>query len=487
MKLQCEYHDKLEFKYLKPSQKLIKMAYKQLLSDYKKSINGERYSYQSRRTFYFNYFKIRNGKEVIRYEFVYWVKSGKNERIYNEEGNQFVFMGAHNFAKQHGIENEKRCFSYIGGYTFKPTYHDFVYSYTMDRKEYSAFRFSGSREYDESYTKIKINDYLTINGKHTQDYILQRYLNSDPTIFEMLYKFGFMNLLGYKISKPKLNFIKSNIKFLPKDIQKSELDMAYTLYFNKKNWKDYKKVKYTMTYYGNKIELSHYDIEGRRANWGNTKRVFSSTNIKAFFRIQNLLKEKTETMETIKDFLGICWWYNLDFNKEIFKGKKERDGIIKTYFQEKEEKERIAKENERRERERKEKERLEDMKLEEKIKNMTLPEVTDKYKEIKIDNFTMKPLRTMKDFSDIQENMSLCLIRNEYYKKVLKEKSILYIVVPENKKDIEGLVVEWKVEAGKELKVSQISGYNNGTTDDYDTIKEIAKKLTYEDLITRGA
>ena len=365
MELKCEYHQYLEFKYLKPTKKLTKLAYKELTKLYKKSINGERSIYDSRTTFYFNYFKIRK-REVIRYEFAYYVRAGKNRQIYNEEGNQFTFMGAHNFARRHGIQNEKRCFSYMGGYTYKSTYDDYVYSYTTEKKTFNAFRYMGSRIFDESYKKVKINDYLTIDGRKFQDFFLQKCLNDDPELFEMIWKFGFMKLLTRKIAKNKIEFLKRNIKIIPKDIEKKELDLMYKIEKMGESIEDSKEISRamsTLTYSFRGYNYILYGRENYRRNIPYDVHIIKHSNLKTYYRIRNILKENKEiTIKDITHFAGACFAFELDFDKEIFKGKKVREGIVEAFEREKE----IEKEQEFKKKE-------ESFKEIERKKRMTLP------------------------------------------------------------------------------------------------------------------
>ncbi|NCU41503.1 MAG: hypothetical protein EOM19_02125 [Candidatus Moranbacteria bacterium] len=123
----------------------------------------------------------------------------------------------------------------------------------------------------------------------------------------------------------------------------------------------------------------------------------------------------------------------------------------------------------------------EDFLYEEKVKKTTLEEATEKLKEIKVDRFIFTPLKTMKDLQEIQDEMQLCLIRNEYHKRIKGRKVVLYIAREENQDKTKGEVIEFKIEKN-EITPVQIRGKENKNTENYEAIKEIAKTLKYEAL-----
>ena len=75
-----------------------------------------------------------------------------------------------------------------------------------------------------------------------------------------------------------------------------------------------------------------------------------------------------------------------------------------------------------------------------------------------------------------------CLVTNEFHIKVYKQQRIIYIAVPEGKKETDGEIVSWNLN-GKELSIDQIHGVQNYNTDFYEEIKEIASSLKYNDLV----
>ena len=95
----------------------------------------------------------------------------------------------------------------------------------------------------------------------------------------------------------------------------------------------------------------------------------------------------------------------------------------------------------------------------------------------------MKPIKSMREFREIQDNMKLCLMDQRYYEKVLLEKSILYVVIKKGKTDKDRVVVEWRLEEKNKMIVNQINGFDNKTDEeDYKAIKKIAKKINYKTI-----
>ena len=83
-------------------------------------------------------------------------------------------------------------------------------SYTYDYDRY--------KEDAESYKKIKINEFLTIDTKGLFKKQTQRLMTLDEKKLEYLYKMGFENLFTSKLSNKKMLFVKEHRKKLNKKV-----------------------------------------------------------------------------------------------------------------------------------------------------------------------------------------------------------------------------------------------------------------------------
>lgn len=501
------YSKGIENKHLIPSKELMNKAFKKCVQRYEEYVKTGRVDgYSSNRVaFVYSYAKIENGS-VLYWEFIYKLDNYiKNKRILTHENNQFQLLEAIDFGKKVELYNEKKQYTGpMGGYKYFDNYSSFVFELKLDKLKTPGSLFSSDTELDESFKNIKINDYFTLegpkSGRMIQFEYYQRILNLNPEHVETIYKWGYKNIFYQKISQKKYDFLRKRTKFLPKNITKRDLDIAYTLHkagVDFKNWEIVKKEfgLESNGYYGedrfgmNKFDLLEVDYRTRGYRdfpFGSEKKSFTTANGKIIKRILNLL-ETGESWHELNTFAGACFMLGLNQNKEILKGKKERDKIVEQYEEERKAYKILLSEQERQRILMAQKEQEEKYKEFVKTTKKTLPEVTKNFLKLDLDDFEFIPIKDFKEFTEISEELDLCLITNGFYKKVAKENSIIYIAVPKGMDRTKGEVIEWKIEGEKEkrITVSQIHGYDNKNTKYYEKIKELANSLKYEDLVQK--
>ena len=128
-------------------------------------------------------------------------------------------------------------------------------------------------------------------------------------------------------------------------------------------------------------------------------------------------------------------------------------------------------------------------KNEEKLKNVekeaikTLEQVTKNFNHVKVDEFVFKPLKTIKDFADVSNELEICLMQNEYYNKVKEGVSMIYTAIPKGKKIKDGEVFELYVYPDERIALGQLVGFRNKPTENHEKIKNIVKTFKYENLV----
>jgi hypothetical protein len=123
--------------------------------------------------------------------------------------------------------------------------------------------------------------------------------------------------------------------------------------------------------------------------------------------------------------------------------------------------------------------------LEEKrVAKLSLEDITSKLNYLERKDFKIEPLKTIKDLTDFQEKMKLCLMNNDYASRIKKEELFLFVAYKNDMKSkYEGEVIEFRIK-NKEIKeVGQIAGYDNKNTVNYEKIKQIAHSLKYKDIV----
>ena len=195
-------------------------------------------------------------------------------------------------------------------------------------------------------------------------------------------------------------------------------------------------------------------------------------NKKSAERIDNLIK----TGHNVKDFIIACLELDLDYNIEVMKQKKIRDAIINEFEAIKRQKDWKR----RREIIRKNEEKLKNVEKED-VK--TLEQVTKNFNHVKVDEFVFKPLKTIKDFADVSNELEICLMQNEYYNKVKEGVSMIYTAIPKGKKIKDGEVFELYVYPDERIALGQLVGFRNKPTENHEKIKNIVKTFKYENLV----
>lgn len=579
--------ENVDYTYLKPSEALVKKAFKTVKEIYLNSMaTGGEYRNFSYWNIYYSYTKVVKGM-VIRYQFNYFIDS-KNRSIVGAEGNQFNLLIAFDYKHSRGIWNEKLQYSGMAGYVYKPTYHSLVHPYCYDKKHDEGGMRWGHYEYARSYEKLRINPYFSIGTGNRNPYSSQRLLELNPNHVEMLYKLGYVNLWDKRIADKKVEFLKKHMKELRKDITLNELSKAYVLDKKGLKIKDLDTVLWFINNFY--FEPYKYDFDSKYYRTSNSFNYYGklkgtkTEDLTKIIRMMNLTKEFG--LEHLVTCRGVCYYFNMDFESFIFKGLKERQAVIAEWEEQKHQhklKERREYEKQRRKAAKEAKLRTvffddfckdnevvykkhgtdsyhiysingmpiekdlnttyttvaelyeeekalynfknnneivvtgtkgdftlvsvngreinkriigddikevkrvyDDFIYKEKLSKVSLEDVTKKYQDLHIGGFVFKPLRTMQEFQEIQDNMLLCLMRNEYYQKVKGEKIVLYIAHEENQDKLKGEVIEFKIE-NNTIKPGQISGYDNKSTPNYDAIKQIAYQLTMDQLIQKGA
>lgn len=490
------YSDNIkEAKNLIPSKRLIQKAFKNVVKQYMDYIKGKRRLYRDR-YFIFNYIEVKN-RSVLYWEFVYYRDySDFNKENFTHERNQFVMTEAIDFKQKVGLINEKKNYSGMGGYNYKTTYDSFIYQYNLEKLKTPGSVWSGEKEYHKSFRELEINEYYKLNTEEQIkkmwyiDYSwFQKVLNQDPGMTEVLLKMGYTQLANRKLSRQKYDFLRKNKKSIPKNIKKEELDLMFSIYKSGNDPKDYKMIMDTfgLSYFGrsqirhvNTFKSERYDREvlKKRGNGyyyesDNNKTSYSSVNAKVLYRVINLLNAGS-TWEELNHFAGCCYFLGINQNEYIFKGRKEREAIVEEFERQKAEIIQTIREEKRR--------KENEIKAEKRRMVKSLEEVTSTFKELKIGHFTFIPLRTFKDFQETATKFRNCLVTNEFHIKVYKQQRIIYVAVPEGKKETDGEIVSWHIN-GKELSIDQIHGVQNRNTDYYEEIKEIASSLKYNDLV----
>jgi len=574
--------DDVDYNYLKPSETLVSKAFKFLKEKYLEVMSsGNPHNYITWWNIYYSYTVIRNGA-VIRYQFNYFIDS-KNRSIIGAEGNQFNLLIVYDYKNSRGIWNERLQYNGMAGYVYRPTYHGLINPYHYDKKHDEGGMRWGYYEYAPNYKKLKINKYFSIGVGERNPYSSQRILELNPNHVEMLYKLGYSNLWNRRMSDKKVEFLKKHMKELRKNITINELSKAYALHRKGLKLKELDNILWFMndfTFYPYKFD---FDYKKKSQNYSYSKGT-TTEDLNKLIRMMNITKE--HGMEHLIMCRGVCYYFDMDFESFIFKGLKERQGVIdewkelKHQYELKQRRER-DKEVRRRKKEAKlrailfedfcqknkvvyekiadeeyiikqindiemdrklntswhsiaeiyeeEKEMYEFKKentyvvekekngymlltvngkeinrylsdndpkavkriydqvlYEERIAKTTLEDVTKNLREIKMGGFIFTPLRTMKDFQEIQDQMELCLMRNEYYQKVKGGKIFMYIAHLENQERTNGEVIEFIIK-NKTITPGQISGYNNKSTPNYDAIKQLASQMTMDQLIQKGA
>lgn len=491
------YSDNIkEAKNLIPSKRLIQKAFKNVVKQYIKYTKGEKKPYRDR-YFTFNYLEVKN-RSVLYWEFVYYRDhSDFNKEYFTHERNQFVMTEAIDFKQRVGLVNEKKNYTGMGGYNYKTTYNSFIYQYDLGKLKTPGSIWSGEKEYHKSFKELEINEYYKYN---TEEHIkkwwyldyswFQKVLNQDPGMTEVLLKMGYIQLVDRTLSRQKYDFLRKNKKSIPKNIKKEELDLMFSIHKSGNDPKDYKMIMDTfgLSYFGrsqiwqvNTFKSERYDKEvikktGDRYYYeseAKNKTSYSSVNAKVLYRVINLLNTGS-TWEELNHFAGCCYFLGLNQHEYIFKGRKEREAIIEEFERQKAEIIQTIRTEEKR--------RENKIKAEKRKMAKSLEEVTSTFKELKIGHFTFVPLRTFKDFQETATKFRNCLVTNEFHIKVYKQQRIIYIAVPEGKKETDGEIVSWNLN-GKELSIDQIHGVQNYNTDFYEEIKEIASSLKYNDLV----
>jgi hypothetical protein len=452
-------------KYLLPSKTVMKLAKKELIKRYMETTieyRGTGFSLLRKRTMYFKYTKMVKGR-IIKYQFCYWVHSKNQKKEFGTKGNQFEFILAYDFKKSQGLINEKYVFTYLGGYTYKPTYKSFVYPYkNSKRKNEGGFK-SGKIEYEhETYKKIKINNFCSIGTEEMIPYEAQRILELNPEHVEMLYKLGYKNLWKIRIADKNLEFLKKNTKNIKKNITLNELSIMRRTIEKGYSIEDYAKI----------LEIKERINENKYFRNLYIYAPLHAESVKEIKNERRLLNiEKEHGIEHLIKLRTCCTYLKIDFRKVLEKGLKHRNSII----------EECEKENERIRTEKIEKQKKAFIK-EEKEEKKTLEDVTKKFKELRKKGYILKPLRNMKDFIEISENMELCLMNNEFYKNVIREKTIIYSIFKETDNPELGEIALFDLNKN-ELLLGQMTGSSNRDTEYHKEMKSILKELKYKEII----
>lgn len=442
------YHDIKGYNYLKPTRALINRAQKELMKEYKKFVKNKE---KGTRQLYYRHSTIRN-KRVILYEFVLHME---NNRTYKPETSKFEFVASFDFYMQKGLMTEKKVYYTIAGWAYKPYYHYMVYPFKWEGSKGGFFSRPRVSSKTHSFKNIKISKHFStrVISKSYSPYDVQKIILKDPKEVEMLYKLGFTWLLPIKNSKKRLNFIKKHSKDLPKRIMSKEIN---TIIKTKTIFKN-KTIKEVLEF--NKL------LERSRIN-------IYKLNKESAKRIDNLIKAG----HNVKDFIIACLELDLDYNIEVMKQKKIRDAIINEFEAIKRQKDWKR----RREIIRKNEEKLKNVEKED-VK--TLEQVTKNFNHVKVDEFVFKPLKTIKDFADVSNELEICLMQNEYYNKVKEGVSMIYTAIPKGKKIKDGEVFELYVYPDERIALGQLVGFRNKPTENHEKIKNIVKTFKYENLV----
>lgn len=442
------YHEMQGYNYLKPSKTVMKKAYKTLLKEYKRFVkNKEKGTYQ----LYYQHITIKN-KAVIAHEFVLHMN---NTKQYKPETADFELTVAFDFKRDKGLFSEKKQFTQIAGYIYKPNYHYLVYPFTWEKHSGASFKNNAIENRTKAYTNIKINKYFTLEIGELKSYynfrIIQQILNKNPEETEFLFKRGYHHLLDKKISKEKMEILRKNNlgNILPEKL--NDLNVLH------KKFKKKITISETIKYLN---VLSKNFLIPQEMNEESIKRTYNLDR----------------NWNKIKDFKKACNRLRLDFNTEILQNQKRRETILNEYNL-------ILEEEEQRYFRANIKANLAKV---EKITTKTkqsLEQITKEFKELHINNIVFKPLKNMTDFINISNTLNLCLIRNDYYKSVQEGKAIIYAALPENAELKHAEIIEWNIKKNT-ISLNQINGFNNKKTENHDTIKQIATGITKEMILS---
>lgn len=436
-----------DFKYLKPPKKLLEKAERELRRIRKTHIKKGILE----RRLYYTYITIKRGA-LMAYEFILFTKSQTAESI-------FEISEVIDFKKRNILISEKKQFVYIGGWVYRPTYDYFLYAYheTSKRDLGNSLRRADIYIEDPKVTNLKINDYLTIPTRHIFYEEIQKIMNKDPNEIEFLYRNDYKHLMPNKMSKKFLEFVKIHNKHL-KHLSLIGIRQHYKVWSAYKGKKNIQQVKNILSIY------QDYNIH--------------KYSIKEIPRVVNLIDNGT-TSKHLTDFTTACKELDVDRKTEIFKGLKIREAIINEYNHKVEAK-RVAEEQRRLERLRKE---TNEKARKAQLANRTLEQITKNFKHVEVENFEFIPLKSIKDFTEVSNTLSLCLIQNEYYNNVKREEQLIYLVTPKGKTMRDSEVVQFYNRKGG-LEVGQVSAYKNKKSENHDIIVELAKQMTKEDLIS---
>lgn len=471
--------------HLIPNEELIQKAFRSIVERYIGYVKEKTYRKIER----MNFSNLEVVERSLLYrEFSYIInKENTDEDTISHFGNQFVLTEAYDFKKEVGLINERKTFTSIGGWRYKKTYESFIYQYHAKKNTQGSF-WMFFTECDESVTKLKINNYFTyeINPENLKYENLnlkwiQQVLDQDPEVTEVLFKMGYNRLVHRKMSKQKYDFLRKNKKSLPKTIDKTDFDLAFSIYKAGKDPKDYVMIKDTFgrnkfgqnsigtnVFYEpdyNLTKLKKETLDLGYSYRGNTKISFSSTDAKVLYRVINLLNTGS-TWQELNHFCGCCYGLELNQNEYIFKGRKEREAIVKEFESKISEikREIRAEINEKKKKEKK-----------------ILEKTTANFKELTVDGFLLKPLKTYKDFQETATKFRNCLMTNQFHLKVASERKIIYLAIPLGKKETEGEIISWN--RSDTLNIDQIHGVQNTNTIYYEEIKKIALNMKLEDLL----
>lgn len=438
-------------KYLLPSKSLYNASKKKLLKYHRKRTKEGVWH----KTMHLRHMSLRKGA-IILYEFILYFRTRTSEPL-------FELTEVLDLKNLKGLMSEKKVFYGMGGWQYRPTFHYHIYDYTLKNKREigNSFKFPNIRTGYKNVTEYKVNEYFTldlteINKLYINYKDLQIFIEQDPTEIELLSKAGFYWIIPRRKSKEKVRFIIKNQKYLGSYKQYtwlSEFNNFYKIYNTYKNTYNIKQIVVLSKEISRKINISEH-------------------NGKTIKRIMNLINSGMDSQH-IHKLKNACSYLKLDFNKEIFRGEKQRLAIINTEELKRAEERQLRIYRVNTEIYQKEKKNKKQLK--------TLIEVTTKFKEFELQDIIFKPLKSMEDFVTISNSLELCLIQNEYYKSVAKEEKVLYLAQPKNESIKQAEVIEfyWK---GK-FKVGQVNGLNNNKSPLHNKIYELANTFTKEDLL----